>query len=136
VADGLFSVFAELTVQGGKVEGYLKPLFRNLKVSDKEKDKNKSFGKRVELHLLQFLVSVFRNRSTQKVATVVRISGSTSDPQASEWEAILKLIGNGFAHGVLPGFLNGSGNAVPPKPVHPSPAPPKASQTMPSGRSK
>ena len=31
VADGLFSVYTEITVKGGRVQGYLKPLVRNLR---------------------------------------------------------------------------------------------------------
>jgi hypothetical protein len=142
LADGLFSVYTEITVKNGRVEGYLKPLLRNLKVYDKQKDQGKSFGKRVEMHLLQFLASVFKNRSTQKVATVIRISGSTSDPQASEWGAILKLIGNGFSHAILPGFLPDSMAAVPPKPssplnpVQPVPASPTTNKALSEDKSK
>ena len=117
VADGLFSVYTEITVKEGKVDGYIKPLIRNLKIYDKQKDKGKSFGKRVEMHLLQFLAEVFKNRSTQEVATMVRISGSTSDPKVGEWQAILKLIGNGFFNAVLPGFMDDS-KATASKPSH------------------
>jgi hypothetical protein len=104
VAEGLFSVYTELTVKGGKVDGYVKPLFKNLKVYEKQKDQGKPFGKRVEMHFLQFLADLFKNRATQEVATVTRISGSTSDPQATEWEAMRRLIGNGFSQAIRPGF--------------------------------
>jgi len=117
VADGLLSVYTEITVKEGNVDGYIKPLIRNLKIYDKQKDKGKSFGKRVEMHLLQFLAEVFKNRSTQEVATMVRISGSTSDPKVGEWQAILKLIGNGFFNAVLPGFMDDS-KATASKPSH------------------
>jgi hypothetical protein len=56
------------------------------------------------MHLLQFLAEVFKNHSTQEVATVVTLSGSTSQPKAGEWGAIRKLIGNGLWHAILPGF--------------------------------
>lgn len=122
VADGLFSVFSEVTVKDGRVEGYLKPLFKNLRISDKQKDKEKPFGKRVEMHVLQMLANLFKNRSTRQVATVTRISGSTSDPRMNQWEAIRKLIGNGLSRAILPGFLDKdqdpkqSGPAPPAKP--------------------
>jgi len=124
VADGLFSVYTEITVKDGRVEGYLKPLFRNLRISDKRKDKDKSFGKRVEMHLLQMLAGLFKNRSSRQVATVTRISGATSDPKLSQWEAIRKLIGNGLAQAILPGFLDKPQGDKPAKPV--PPAEPKA----------
>jgi hypothetical protein len=108
VADGLFSVYTEITVKEGKVDGYIKPLIRNLKIYEKRKDKDKSFGKRMEMHFLQFLANLFKNRSTQEVVTEFRISGSTGDPKAGEWGAIGKLIGNGFSQAILPGFHNDS----------------------------
>jgi len=126
VAEGVFSVYAELAVKNGTVEGYIKPLIQRLKIYDRQKDKDKSFGKRVEMHLLQFLANLFKNHKTKDVATVIRISGSTLDPKASEWEAIRKLIGNGLARGILPGFLDKAKTADPPKsPDSPQPAPPK-----------
>lgn len=114
VAEGEFSVYTELAVKHGRVEGYIKPLIKNLKIYDKKKDGRKPFGKRVEMHVLQFFAGVFRNRSSKAVATVTRISGSTSDPKATEWEAIRKLFGNGLAHAIRPGFLD-RGQAAPPK---------------------
>jgi hypothetical protein len=105
VADGLFSVYTEITVKGGRVDGYIKPLVRNLRVSDQQKDQGKSFGKRVEMHVLQGLANLFKNRSTKQVATVTRISGSTSDPKLSAWQAIRRLLSNGLFRAVLPGFL-------------------------------
>ncbi len=116
VADGLFSVYTELTVKNGRVEGYLKPLVKNLKVYDKRKDKAKPLGKRVEMHLLQWMANLLKNRSTHRVATITRISGATSDPKLSEWEAIRKLIGNGLFRAILPGFLDRSRDAKPAKP--------------------
>jgi len=114
VAEGLFSVYTELTVKGGRIEGYLKPLIKDLRISDKTKDKGKSFGKRVEMHVLQALANLFKNRSSKQVATVTRISGSTSDPKLSEWEAIRKLLGNGLFRAILPGFLDQGKDVKPP----------------------
>jgi len=122
VADGLFSVYTELRVKDGRVEGYLKPLVTHLRVSDPRKDRGKSFGKRLELHLLQGLASLFKNSSTGQVATVIRISGSTRDPRMSEWEAIRKLVGNGLFQAIRPGFLGASAPAKAgrPGPAHPA----------------
>jgi hypothetical protein len=106
VAGGLFSVYTEITVKNGRVEGYVKPLMKNLKIYDRQKDKGKPFGKRVEMHVLQMLANLFKNRSSKAVATETRISGSTSDPKPNVWEAIRKLIGNGLSHAILPRFLD------------------------------
>jgi hypothetical protein len=105
VAEGQFSVYTELTVKNGRVEGYVKPLIKNLKIYDRQKDQEKPFGQRVKLHVYQFFATLFKNHSSRAVATVVRISGPTGEPKASQWEAIRKLIGNGLSRAILPGFL-------------------------------
>lgn len=119
VARGQFSVYTELDVKKGKVEGYIKPLLRNLGIPDRRKDEGKPLVKRAEMELLQFLAYVLENHTTQEVATVVHISGSTRAPETSEWEVIRRLIANGFASAVLPGFRDGSTPADARSPVTP-----------------
>jgi hypothetical protein len=80
------------------------------------------------MHLLQFLAWVLKNHTTQEVATVIRISGSTNDPKADEWDVIWRLIGNGFAAAILPSFHDDSRSAKPPKPAEPPPKPVAARQ--------
>jgi hypothetical protein len=119
VAQGRLSLYTELAVKNGRIDGYIKPLLKGLKISDKKKDQGKPFVKQVEMHLLQFLAFILKNPTTQEVATVIRVSGSTLDPQADEWEVIRKLIANGFAQAVLPGFREESTKADPPRPPAP-----------------
>lgn len=123
VAEGLFSLYSEITVKDGQVEGYIKPLIKNLKIYDRQKDSGKPFQQRVKMHVLQFFASLFKNRKSQAVATVAHISGSTGSPETSEWEVLRKLIGNGIFHAILPGFLP-EPKAAPPLPApHPKPEP-------------
>ena len=42
VTAGLFSLYSELNVKNGRVEGYIKPLFRDMKVYDARQDQEKS----------------------------------------------------------------------------------------------
>jgi hypothetical protein len=106
VAQGQCSIYSELTVRQGRLEGYIKPILKDVKVYDRRKDRGKPLGKRIELHLVQFLADVLKNRSTGEVATVTRLSGPTSDPRANEWETLRKLLGNAFIRAILPGFLS------------------------------
>jgi len=124
VAEGLLSVYTDISVKNGQVEGTIKPLVKNLKIYDRQKDERKPFGKRVEMHVLQFFAALFKNRDSKAVATVVRISGSTGGPKTNEWEVIRKLIGNGFSQAILPGFL-ADPKATPPAPPPPPPPTPK-----------
>jgi hypothetical protein len=117
VAKGRLSVYSELTVKDGRVDGYLKPLVQDLQVYERAKDRDKPLGKRVQAHLLQFLAGLLKNRDTGKVATVARISGPVDQPGFSEWEAIRKMIRNGFLQAIRPGFLEREKNAGPAKPA-------------------
>lgn len=130
VAEGLFSLYTEITVKNGQVEGYIKPLVKNLKIYDRQKDAGKPFRQRVKMHVLQFLANLFKNRASHEVATVAHISGSTGSPKASEWEVIRKLIGNGIFRAILPGFLAEPKAAAPPKPAQP-PKPDATEETRP-----
>ena len=42
VAAGQFSVFSQVAVKDGNINGYVKPMFANLKVYDYQKDKSTS----------------------------------------------------------------------------------------------
>ena len=127
VAEGLISVYTELTVKNGKVDGYIKPLIKDLKIYDRQKDAGKPLQQRVKMHLMQFLANVLKNHSSHAVATVAHISGSTGGPKTNEWEVIRKLIGNGIAHAILPGFLADPKAAAPPQ--HPEPDAPELNDT-------
>ena len=108
------------------VDGYIKPLIKNLKIYDRQKDAGKPFKQRVKMHVMQFLANLFKNHTSHSVATVARISGSTGGPKTNEWEIIRKLIGNGIFQAILPGFLADPKTAVPPKPAqHPEPNSPE-----------
>jgi len=131
VAEGLLSVYTEITVRAGKVDGYFKPLVKDLKIYDKQKDQGKSVGKRMKMHVVQILAALFKNRSSRQVATVTHLSGSTADPRFSTWEALRKLLANGLAEAIRPGFLDSPASGPPPKSApkpapRPGPAPEKA----------
>ena len=42
VASGKFSVYSEVAIKDGNINGYIKPLFANVEVYDYQKDKSKS----------------------------------------------------------------------------------------------
>lgn len=124
VSEGVFSLFAEITVKDQWMTGYIKPLIRNVKVYDKHKDQDKRFFSRVYERMIQGLAHFLRNRSRREVATIVRISGRVSDPHTSNFQVILGLLRNGFIDAILPGFLEpskGRPKQEPRPPVTPAP---------------
>ena len=104
VASGVFSVFSELRVHDRRVDGYVKPLFRDLKVYDKEKDEDKTFGQKVKEKAVDVASKILKNRPRKEVATVADVSGPLQSPQTSNWQVLVRLVQNAFIKAILPGF--------------------------------
>ena len=104
VAAGSFSLYSELKVRNDTVTGYVKPLFKDMKVYDKEKDADKPFLRKLREKLLGVAGRLLRNRERNEVATKFDLSGSIESPKSSAWQAIGRLIQNAFFRSILPGF--------------------------------
>jgi Domain of Unknown Function (DUF748) len=104
LVSGAFSVFAEARVMKGRVEGYVKPLFRELKLYGSKQDADKSFGQKLKERAADVLARALGNQPRQEVATVVPIGGPLDNPKADTWEALIGLIRNAFDKAILPGF--------------------------------
>ena len=90
----------------------MKPLFSDVQVTDKEKDKDKPLGKRVYQHIVSGLSKILKNRSTKDVATRVEVSGELGSTQTSTWQAVVGVLQNAFLKAVLPGFDRQVGTRV------------------------
>ncbi|MEP7153444.1 MAG: DUF748 domain-containing protein [Nitrospira sp.] len=108
VAAGVFSVFSEMTVKHGKVNGYLKPLFKDVTAYDPEQDKDKGLLTKIFEKTINVASSVLKNTPRGEVATKADVSGPVENPQASTWEMVATLLSNAFFDAVLPG-LEGKG---------------------------
>jgi hypothetical protein len=104
VVSGTFSVFAEAGVKNGLVQGYVKPLFRDLSLYGPEQDDEKSLGQKIKERASDLVAKVLRNRPRQEVATVVPLAGPLENPKANTWEALMNLVRNAFDKAILPGF--------------------------------
>jgi hypothetical protein len=104
VVSGVFSVYSELHVKNGRVEGYVKPLFRDLTVYSPGQDEDKSFGQKLKEKAVDVLGKVLKNRPREEVATVIPVSGPLENPKASTWETLIGLVRNAFIKAILPGF--------------------------------
>jgi uncharacterized protein DUF748 len=104
VDSGALSVYSEATVKNGYVNGYVKPLFKDLKVYEKDKDQDKTFGQKVKEKAIDVASKVLKNRPRKEVATVVPIAGPVDNPKAGTWPTLVGLVRNAFFKAVLPGF--------------------------------
>ena len=106
VADGTFSFFSELRIAEGRIDGYVKPLFQDVDVYDREQDQGGGFFHNLWERIAGGLARLLENRSRDEVATVADLSGSVSDPGASNLQVVLNLVENAFIEAILPGFLD------------------------------
>src|SRR5713101_2914510 len=105
MAAGELSVYSELQVKDGAITGYVKPLFRGVKVGDPEgAQQPKGVRRRVYEATLGAVAKILENRPRKEVATVVTISGRTDHLQVSTWETVRHLLQNAFFKAILPGF--------------------------------
>jgi len=104
VASGVMSVYSEIVVKNGRVQGYVKPLFKDLNVYDKEQDEDKKLSAKLKEKAADVVAKVFKNRKRDEVATIGKLEGPLENPRASTWEVLVNLVRNAFFQAILPGF--------------------------------
>jgi hypothetical protein len=104
VVSGVFSVYSEVSVQNRRIDGYVKPLFRDLDVHDQAQDRDKPFGARLRERAVELLGKVLKNQPRDEVATVASLKGPVQNPQSSTLQIVLNLVRNAFFDAILPGF--------------------------------
>jgi len=104
VVKGIFSFFSEIKVRQGKIDGYVKPLFRDMDVYDRRQDREKGLFRQLYEGLVGGISGLLKNEPRKEVATEVPISGDIEAPQTSTWQTILNLVQNAFFKAILPGF--------------------------------
>jgi hypothetical protein len=104
VSAGVFSLVTELHVRNGRISGYIKPLFKDIKVYDRRKDKGRGFGHKMYETLIGGVAKLLENRSQQEVAIRTDISEPVGNPETSTRQIIAELIKNAFFKAILPSF--------------------------------
>lgn len=104
VVSGVFSLFTEMTVRNGSIDGYLKPLFKDLQAYDPAQDQDKGLLKKIYEKIVDAATTVLQNTPRNEVASKADLSGPVDNPKASTWEIVVTLIQNAFFDAILPGF--------------------------------
>ncbi len=104
VSAGTFSLVTELHIKDDAISGYIKPFFKEMKVYDRRKDKERGIFHQMYEMLVGGVASLLENRSQQEVATKTDISGPVGNPETSTWQIIAELIKNAFFKAILPSF--------------------------------
>lgn len=104
VSAGVFSLVSELHLKNNNISGYIKPFFKNIKVYDSRKDKDRGILHKVYEKMIGAVAKLLKNRPTQKVATKINITGPVGKPETSTWQIIVELIKNAFFKTIFPSF--------------------------------
>lgn len=104
VAGGEFSLFSELRVRNGNVAGYVKPLFRDMRVYSAAQDEHKGVFKKFYEGLVGVVARLLENRQRDEVATVAELRGPIGRPSSSTLQVIGGLVQNAFFKAILPGL--------------------------------
>ncbi|WP_286912230.1 MULTISPECIES: DUF748 domain-containing protein [unclassified Pseudomonas] len=92
-------VVIEAQAQDGRLNGYIKPLLRDVEVFNWQQDvenKNKSFLRSVWEALVGASETALKNQRKNQFATRVELSGSVHQQDISAFEAFLQILRNGF----------------------------------------
>ncbi len=104
VASGVFSIYSEMKVKDDKVDGYLKPLFKDVKAYDAVQDQDKGLLQKIFEKTVNAAAALLKNTPREEVATKTHVSGPVKNPQANTWELMVTLFQNAFFEAVLPGL--------------------------------
>lgn len=104
VTDGELSVYSQLHVQHGHIDGYIKPLIRRLNIYDRDQDRGKGVLNTVYEGALDAATAVLENDEREEVGTKVDVTGDVRQAQIDTWHAASSLIRNAFVEVVLPSF--------------------------------
>jgi hypothetical protein len=103
VSEGTFAFYSELSAEDARLDGYVKPILKNMDVYDRRQDSEKSMLGQAYEGVLGAVATILQNPS-DKVAAKVAVSGRIDDPDISTWDAVLSLVRNAFVKAISPGL--------------------------------
>lgn len=75
MVSGVFSIFTEMTVKNGTIDGNLKPLFKDVTAYDPKQDSDKGLLKTIYETIINVASTVLMNTLRGEVATKADLSG-------------------------------------------------------------
>jgi hypothetical protein len=102
---GSFSLYSDIKVADGRIDGYVKPIFVDLDVFDP--GEKKGVGQKIYEGVVGGVASLLTNRPREQVATETSLSGPLENPQTSVLDVFIGLVRNAFFKAILPGLERG-----------------------------
>ena len=104
VAAGKLSVYAQVAVKDGNIDGYVKPMFADLEVYNYQKDKNTPILHQAKELVIGGASHLLKSRRTDQVASDIDLKGKLTSPDVDTWQALGQVLRNAFIQAILPGF--------------------------------
>jgi hypothetical protein len=104
IKKGEFSFYSEMAIRNNRVQGYVKPIFKNMEVTDMRTPGQKNLFHKLYVGAVRVVTKLLENRPRQQVATETDISGPLEGPSTNTGQIIINLIRNAFFQAILPGF--------------------------------
>ena len=104
VAAGKLSVYSQVAVKDGKVDGYIKPMFADLEVYDYKRDKNRPIVLQAKELIIGGASHLLRSHRTSELASDFDIHGTLKSPEIDSWQALGQVLRNAFIEAIIPGF--------------------------------
>lgn len=102
-SQGLFSLYVEAAAARGKITGYVKPLFKNLKIASPSNTKLNPL-EHLYKGAAQLITAIVENPKHKTVATKIKLSGNINNPNVNLFSVIGYLLRHAFIQALLPGI--------------------------------
>jgi hypothetical protein len=99
---GLFDLVVEMTSREGHVEGYVKPLFRDVRVLSIRDVRADDPLQLLWETLVGVVGAIFKNQARDQFGTRITLVGDLSDPHTSLLEIVGNVLRNAFVRAYLP----------------------------------
>ena len=110
VERGSFRIDSELLAKNGSFRGYVKPFFQDVQVLELPGElERKGALRSIWEGIVGAADKVLENRSTERVATRIPISGTVEDPKVGFWATLGNVVKNAFVKGIAPGIEHSVG---------------------------
>lgn len=110
IAQGSGDLIIEASARDGRLDGYIKPLLKNVDVFTWKQDVARSDGSLFSAAweaLVDGVETLFKNQRKDQFATRIPLSGSVESSETSTWRAFLGILRNAFVEAFSARFENG-----------------------------
>lgn len=103
---GTVSIYSEMAMFDKKLNGYLKPLTRDMQIFKLNEQDHRSVGKFFTELLAQGAIDVLKNQRHNQVATRIPLSGTVDEVKTFVWPTIFGVLSNAYIEAFKKDFDN------------------------------